>query len=183
MRVLGIDPSMANTCVVVCDIKGGEILPLCYNLTSTTKGTNKQVRASSDTINRCREIDQEVRRMISTYKPQLIFVETPSGSQNSSGMKGYGIVCMLIASLRPIPIEVTPHEVKMASVGTKTASKREMIDWACGLYPDLGWLMRGGRIQNNMEHLADALAVIHAGMKTPHYNQLTALLEGNIGTL
>ena len=183
MKVIGIDPSLANTCVVVGELSDKGFSPSSYTLLQTKKSTLKQVRASSDLITRCRVLVDGVKRVIAEERPLLIFVETPSGSQSADGMKNYGISCCLIATLSPHPIEVTPHEVKMASVGNKSASKREMIDWASTNYPELRWEMHNGKIQNKMEHLADALAVVQAGVKTANYTQLSSLMAGNMGTL
>ena len=60
----------------------------------------------------------KLQELINEHKPQVIFAETPSGSQTSSGMKSYGMTCQLIAVLKPEPIEVTPIEVKVAFTGS-----------------------------------------------------------------
>lgn len=183
MKVIGIDPSLANTCIVVGEISESGFSPTYYKLVQTSKSTIKQIRASSDLITRCRILLDGVSGVLKEENPVMVFVETPSGSQSADGMKNYGISCCLVATIAPHPIEVTPHEVKMASVGHKSASKREMIDWAHEKYPTLDWAMHNGKVQNKMEHLADALAVIHAGVKTSNFSQLQALMSGNIGTL
>ena len=176
MVVLGIDPSLANTCIVVGELSDKGFSPITYKVISTEKTQTKQIRASSDLIDRCREIHRALEFFCEKYSPGMIFVETPSGSQSASAMKGYGVSCALIATLKPSPIEVTPTEVKMASVGVKTASKKEMIDWAFDKYPSVGWECRNGYPLNRMEHLADALAVIEAGVRTPEFIRLRAAL-------
>ena len=176
MRFLAVDSSLRNTGVAIGTIDGDKVLVDKIILNTTEKTKNKQVRASSDTIDACRQNFQFLQKVIEEYEPQVIMAETPSGSQSSSGMKSYGATCQLIGSLSPSPIEVTPNEVKMASVGKKTASKKEMIEWAHGLYPDLEWYWHAGKLQNKNEHMADAVAIIFAGMQTRQFQQLKALL-------
>lgn len=105
----------------------------------------------------------------------VIFAETPSGSQSASGMKNYGVSCFLIAVCTPAPLEVTPQELKKNSVGTKNASKAEIIEWAYGKHPEADWHWHGGKLQNKNEHIADAIALIYAGMKLPEFKRLQAV--------
>ena len=176
MKVLSIDPSLRNTCLVYSEIEDGGIRILDSWTIETQKNKNKQVRASSDLIQRCDALHRTVNYYIEKWNPQIIFVETPSGSQSASGMKNYGVSCYLIATLRPRAIEVTPTEVKMASVGTKTASKNDMIAWAFEKHPEAPWKLRNDFPLAKQEHMADAIAIIYAGMKTPAYSWLTSAL-------
>ena len=180
MKYLSIDSSLAHTGIAV-----GEILPdgtftvETIDLWETEKTKNKQVRASSDTVARCRETFMYLQAWIRNIKPAIIFVETPSGSQSASGMKSYGATCQLIASLQPEPIEVTPTEVKIAALRNKTASKRDMINWAYNKYPELkGWEWNNkGVLQDKNEHMADAIAIVHAGVQTPEFKKLNHLFN------
>ena len=172
MRFISIDSSLANTGIALGEIKGYlEVNVEVIGLHETKKTTNKQVRASSDTISRGRSTFQFIKHAIHVHKPDFIFVETPSGSQSSAGMKSYGMTCQLIASLNPKPIEVTPDEVKKASVGKKTASKQEMMDWAYEKYPGLNWDINKstGKLKNKNEHMADAIGIAYAGIKTDDF--------------
>ena len=177
MKFLAVDSSLRNTGVAIGRIEGDEVFVDKIILNTNEKTKNKQVRASSDTIDACRQNFQFLQKVIEEYKPQVIMAETPSGSQSSSGMKSYGATCQLIGSLTPAPIEVTPNEVKMASVGSKTASKKEMIEWAHRLYPDLEWYWHAGKLQNKNEHMADGIAIAFAAKKTRQFDQLRALLQ------
>jgi Holliday junction resolvasome RuvABC endonuclease subunit len=167
IRFASIDPSMANLALVVGTIDDNMKIE-CTNgyLISTEKTKSKQVRASSDTIDRCRELLAGLRAPLQEWAPDVIFVETPSGSQSAAGMKSYGIVCMLIASLDPWPIEVTPQEVKKKVMGRLTASKREIIDWAHARHPDLPWIKGRGKLADKNEHMADAVAIAYTGITT-----------------
>jgi len=93
-------------------------------------------------------------------------------------MKSYGATCQLIASLSPAPIQVTPNEVKIASVGKKTASKADMIKWASTKHPDVEWAKhKDGTFKNKNEHMADAIAIAYAGVKTEEFERLKSLIR------
>lgn len=173
---LSIDSSLSNTGIAFGEIENGMIKSIQgISLCETQKTKNKQIRASSDTINRCRETYRFVQHAIKAFNPSVVFVETPSGSQSSNGMKSYGTTCQLIASITPDPIEVTPEEVKRASVGRKDASKRDIINWAYKLYPSLQWYVYRENLQDKNEHMADAIAIAYAAIKTSDFIRLTSL--------
>lgn len=177
MRYISIDSSLAHTGIAVGSIINGVISVDEIVLNDTEKSKHKQVRASSDTIARCKQTYDFINDKIKEIRPDVIFVETPSGSQSASGMKSYGATCQLIATLHPQPIEVTPIEVKVATVGTKTASKREMIDWAYKKYPSLGWFWYQNKLQDKNEHMADAIAITYAGIKTGEFTRLQNIIN------
>lgn len=177
MRFISIDSSLANTGIAIGMIVDGRIIVGEIYLIETEKTKHKQTRASSDTIARCKKTYEFIDKFIKKIKPVVIFAETPSGSQSSAAMKSYGITCQLIAAISPNPIEVTPHEVKIAASGKKSVSKREIIDWAASLYPELKWLYRGEKLQNKNEHMADAIAIAYAGVKTPDFIRLQSVLN------
>jgi Holliday junction resolvasome RuvABC endonuclease subunit len=178
MRFLAIDSSLANTGVAWGEYSEGVFFNLFLGMTSTEKTKNKSVRASSDTIERCAKTCGFIDGILNVAKPDVIFVETPSGSQNSSAAKSYGIVCMLIATLSPSPIQVTPIEVKQATVGKKTASKQEMIDWAYAMHPEaIGWELRNGSPLKKMEHVSDAIAIAYAGILTDEFKRIEKFIK------
>lgn len=182
INFISIDSSLANTGIAVGTIEAdGSITITDIDLHETKPDKSKKIRASSDAIARCKSTYGKVKTFINTHKPKIIFVETPSGSQNSSAMKSYGATCMLIASLSPNPIQVTPNEVKEGSVGVKTASKADMIHWAHSLYPNLNWdKNKDGSLKNKNEHMADAIAIVHAGVQTDDFQRIKNFLENVI---
>jgi Holliday junction resolvasome RuvABC endonuclease subunit len=179
IRFVSIDSSLANTGVATGFIKtDGEIVVDTIDLHETSKSKSKQIRASSDTIARCKSTYDHVNYILQHLKPHVIFMETPSGSQNSSAMKSYGATCQLIGSLSPAPIQVTPNEVKMASTGNKTSSKKEMIEWASKEHPTVSWdCNKDGSLKNKNEHMADAIAIAYAGVKTAEFSQIKGILN------
>jgi Holliday junction resolvasome RuvABC endonuclease subunit len=183
MKILTIDPSMSHTALVLfeLDVKTMIASVIWSTTLNTEKTKSKQVRASSDLIGRCRDLYEPTQHYIKIHQPDLIFAETPSGSKSASGMKSYGVSCFLLATLTPSPIEVTPIEVKKATVGNKTASKAEMIAWAFNKHPELEWkLDKSGKPQvTTEEHKADAVAVFYAGIKTADFSRALSVLQLN----
>lgn len=116
---------------------------------------------------------------------QAIFVEVPVGSQNSRAAVAYGICVGVLGALRAtgIPfVEVTPTEVKMVTVGKKTATKAEMIAWAMAQHPEAPWPMykENGKLlvsEAKAEHSADATGAIYAGVRTNSFKQTLQLLQ------
>ena len=175
MRIVSIDPSLRNTALVYSELTDGVVKVIDSVTIETEKSKQKQVRASSDLIQRCDVLHRHVNKFLEKHSPEIIFVETPSGSQSASGMKNYGVSCYLIATLTPRAIEVTPTEVKKATVGTKTASKHEMIAWAFDKHPEAPWTLRNDFPLAKQEHMADAIAIIYAGMITPAFDWIKSV--------
>lgn len=95
-------------------------------------------------------------------------------------MASYGICVGILGAIRAdgIPlIEVTPSEVKLAFTGDKNATKQMMIDQAIKLYPDANFPRWRGEVCNKAEHVADAIAAIHAGVNTPTFENLMRLFR------
>lgn len=170
ITVLGCDPSMRNFGLVRAqlDIEKGQILSIeNMALIETEVGKNKRVRKNSDDIDRCRLLSAGLKKALQGVS--IVFCEMPVGSQSARAMASYGM-CMGILSQIEIPlIQLTPTEVKLAAVGDKNATKKEMIQWAVARYPDAKWLRQGTRVIDKNEHLADATAAIEAGLQHEDY--------------
>lgn len=186
LRVAGIDPSYRNFGMVkgVLCLKSGvlDLQHLALQETNAAdKNTKKTVRTNSTDLGRARLIHNALHDFINDV--DMVFVEMPVGSQSAASMKGYGVCIMAVASITKPIIQVMPNEVKMASVGNKNATKKQMIDWAVGEYPKANWLTRKqqGKIEivGKNEHLADALAVIYAGVRTDEFKHARSVLTLN----
>ena len=179
IRAASFDPSMRAFGIARVIIKLDTMQIGVENLVllTTEKRANKIVRQHSDDLRRAQELQ---RGMIANCdKCSIAFAEIPTGAQSARAMYAFGLAVGVMASC-PIPlIQVQPFETKLATVGTKTASKEEMIEWATGAYPNAPWLRLGGkadgRILNDNEHLADAIAVSHAGIRTDEFKRLVAM--------
>lgn len=178
IRVLGMDPSLRNWGLASgnLDLETGILDQVDLRLIQPKEETSKQVRKNSKDI----EIAQLLVDGISVYTSQakVIFVEVPVGSQSARAMASYGICVGILGALRASGanlIEVTPTEVKLAFTGNKNATKDDMIQKALELYPNANFPRFRGQLANKAEHVADALASIHAGVKTPTFQGLMRL--------
>ncbi|MBO6507544.1 MAG: hypothetical protein JJ979_03500, partial [Roseibium sp.] len=175
------DPALKNWAVALIEINLDtmEFDIEDLKLFQTEKAKGKQVRSSSDYYRRARYLNDNVKAAIGDRK--IVFAEVPSGGQDYKSVYGFGITVGLLAGLNQRIIEVSPSEAKKAAVGTSTASKREMIDWAFEEYPDAPWLTRKfkGEIVPTMsnEHLADACAIAKAGLLTPEFENMANLFK------
>lgn len=197
IRGIGIDAAFSNMGFAPVSIDLGRLPGLeaitceALSLTKTVKEAGKVVRVSSDRLRRGQELLEALHA--ACQGAQVAFVEIPSGTQSASAAFGLGISVGVLASC-PIPIiEVSPMEVKAAVAGrkvTKGASKAEVIEWAAAHWPSAPWMraahkargkggvtLPAGRLLDDNEHMADALASVAAGIQTPAFKQLLAILR------
>lgn len=180
VTVMGIDPSLRNTGIAVMKVNtenGGVVDVVDLILTRTQPGPKSQRRSSAD-FEAATIISSSIRNAVTQYSPKVVFAEIPSGTQSARASFALGITLGIMATMVPKPIEVTPQQTKLQSVGIRTATKGEMIEWATGAYPDAPWLRTGNlsRVMSCNEHLADAIGVVHAGLVTPEWEVIKHLL-------
>lgn len=181
IRVLGMDPSLRNwgMAEATYDLRTGEIEVLNLHLIQPKEETSKQVRKNSKDIEIATQLSAGIQPLLANAN--FIFAEVPIGSQSARAMASYGICIGILGvinhSSRTL-IEVSPTEVKVAFTGTKTATKEQMIAKAMQLYPSANFPRHQGRVTNKAEHVADAIASIHAGVQTPYFKLLKQLHLG-----
>lgn len=186
LHVVGFDPSLRNwgiaKGVMTAEIPGSlEITHL--GVIQPVLPTGKQVRQNSLDLESARQLCAQA--LAAAQGAHAIFVEVPVGSQSARAMASYGICVGVLGALRAsgIPFfEVTPTEVKMISVGKKTATKSEMIQWAYNRHPEAKWptYMQHGQdviSEAKAEHMADAVAAIHAGLASNQFQQTLPFLR------
>ncbi|PLC44494.1 hypothetical protein C0Q88_07390 [Ralstonia pickettii] len=186
LKLLGLDPSLSNFGIakMTLDLTDMSLdlddLVLVKTEPEQDKKKKKAVRQNSLDLERGRILHDAL--IVHAQGFQIAVAEVPVGSQSARAMASYG-VCIGVLAACPIPmIQVTPSEVKMAGFGVKTATKDEMIEWALQTYPAGPWLTR--KTQGQLvpiaanEHLADAVAAVHAGILTDQFRQATALMRG-----
>ena len=178
--IAGLDGSLRNFGMVKFsyDVLTGERKVLDMKLVETEKDKTKSVRASSDNLLRAQTIAKGMRDFLQDVT--VCFAEVPSGGQDYNAVLGFGITIGIYAGITIPLLEVSPSETKKETVGTRTASKQEMIDWAFQQYPEAPWLLTKRKgvmvpVLKN-EHLADACAITHAGVVTPAFKQVKAIL-------
>jgi Holliday junction resolvasome RuvABC endonuclease subunit len=178
--VLGMDPSLTNWGLAegsLC-LKTGVLATPLLSLVQPMDLEGKQVRVNSNDLHRAEQLAVIV--MAASRRAKAVFVEVPVGSQSARAMASYGICVGILAAVRaegtPL-IEVTATESKRLFTGDAHATKREMIDKAYDLYPQANFPWHKGKIPDKAEHMADAIAAIHSGVKTPMFQNLMRLFR------
>lgn len=177
--VLGLDPSMSNFGMIkgyLC-LDTLEFTPFSSGISKHVEPKHKTVRQNSYDLNVAKTHFKNIQKAL--VDVDLVFVEMPVGSQNARSMTSYGMCLGLIASIDIPLIIVTPTEVKLAATGNKTATKKDMINWAVSKHPNFPWKMnkRTKTPLNTNEHIADALAAIYAGLNTETFKQAHLFLN------
>ena len=186
LRVVGFDPSLRNWGIAKGLLIPGQKMQVCIDWLDVIQPvlpTGKQVRQNSVDLESAKQLCEAAWK--AAQGAQAIFVEVPVGSQSARAMASYGVCVGVLGALRTsgIPFfEVTPSEVKLASVGKKTASKAEMIHWASTRHPEANWptYKTNGKTlisEAKAEHMADAIGAIEAGIQLPNFQQLIQFLR------
>ena len=176
--VAGFDPSLTHWGVAegtLC-LDTGILDNVRLQTAETSKTKVKNVRVNSDDMERSTELAKLAVQV--AQRSKVVFVEVPVGSQSANGMKSYGVVLGILGAIQALGLPmiiVGAIDSKRIFTGNKNATKRLMIDTAFSLYPEANWRVRKGIPQENEEHVADAIAAIHAGVQTPVFQQLMRL--------
>lgn len=155
MRVLGIDPGLANTGWGVIERRGSRMRCVAYGciVTSTARSTAERLS----------EIHAGIEAVIDRYAPVAAAVEHVYFSNNAKTAFATGQargVALLAAAEMPVG-EYGPGEIKLAVVGSGDADKRQvqyMVRAILGLPAD-----------PQPDHAADALAaaICHVNSQVP----------------
>ena len=185
IKVVGQDPSLRNWGLAVgtLDLETKKLTVDYVHLTNPVLPTGKQVRQNSTDLESALQLYKGAAD--AAIGAHAVFVEVPVGSQSARAMASYGICVGVLGALRAngIPFfEVTPTEVKLATVGTKTATKQEMINWAMAAHPEANWptyKQKGETMvsEAKAEHMADAIASIYAGMTCNAFQQMLPFIK------
>lgn len=178
--VLGMDPSLRNWGLAsgLLDLDTGVLELSEIQVIQPKEETSKQVRKNSKDLEIARKLAGDLLRPMQAAK--AIFVEVPVGSKSARAMASYGICVGILGTMQAQNIqiiEVTALEVKQALTGNKNASKEQMIAAAIKDYPFAGWPIHQGKPAGKSEHMADAIGAIHAGVRTPTFQNLMQLLK------
>lgn len=187
IKVVGQDPSLRNWGLAVghLDLETKKLHVEYLDLTNPVLPTGKQVRQNSLDLESALQLYKGASD--AAIGAHAVFVEVPVGSQSARAMASYGICVGVLGALRAngIPFfEVTPTEVKLASVGNKTATKQEMIKWAMAAHPEANWptYKQNGKAmvsEAKAEHMADAIAAIYAGLSCNSFKQMLPFMMAN----
>ena len=183
MKLVGFDPSLRNWGMASArySLESGFITVDKMGLINPVLPTSKQIRQNSLDLESAKQL--YANALAFAEGAHAVFVEVPVGSQSARAMASYGICVGVLGALRSagMPIfEVTPIEVKMAGPGKRTATKKQMIKWATTKHPEAKWpTFKQDGInmisEAKAEHMADAVAAIHAGVACNPFRQLLAM--------
>lgn len=174
MRLAGIDPGLSSTGIAIADldIESGRVEVVGLHLIKTAPSGSGSI--SDEILYR----SNELRRAVHSYviDCQLVFAESPTGGRNRQS--AYSVSAGFFSSLVGLPVRVVtvdPYEVKRTVLGDLPRSemdKQAIIKWAMNAHPESPWptYERDGVTYpvtaiSHLEHLADAIAVIYAGIK------------------
>lgn len=195
IKILGIDAALSNTGYVVAEIDCATSAVTAiheHGTIITAPSKVKKVRKSSDALERARSIANYLNAVIKDNDIRIATAEVPSGAQSASACYAFGIAVGILASLPVSIIEVSQRETKMASVGSSTADKEDIVRWAVERTQELGglqhWNLTKGEndwgikvgdrfVTKTNEHQADAIAVVYAALKTEQFRQLAAVIN------
>jgi Holliday junction resolvasome RuvABC endonuclease subunit len=185
IKVVGQDPSLRNwgLSVGVYDTHTKKLTVQSVSVIQPVLPTGKQVRQNSLDLEAAKQLSVGAMSMLAGVS--AIFVEVPVGSQSARAMASYGICVGVLGALRAsgIPLfEVSPTEVKLASAGSKTATKQDMINWATRTHPEAPWPMYRSNGKDviseaKAEHMADATAAIYAGLACNSFQQVLPFIR------
>jgi hypothetical protein len=181
INVLGMDPSLRNWGLVEgsLDLSSGILDILRTSVVRPKDPEGKQVRQNSKDLYLAEQLGEVV--IPASQKAKVIFVEVPVGSKSARAMASYGMCVGVLGAVRALGvplIEVTALESKLVFTSDRNATKRMMIDQAINLYPDIDLPRNNsGKVQDQAEHIADALAAIHSGVKTPMFQNLMRIFN------
>lgn len=187
IRAIGIDAALANMGLVAVDIEPttGDVKLVATLLVQTEKEAGKTVRKASDDLRRAHLLSSALRAFCFEHGAVVAFAEVPSGAQSATAARALGIAVGVIGSC-PVPVfEVSQQEVKKAVAGSKTATKRQIIEWAVKKWPGQKfWKINKatGQPTNDNEHLADACGVVMAGIKFNTAYAATAVMLTSVAT-
>lgn len=187
LQLIGFDPSLRNWGMASAryNLESGFITVDKVGLINPVLPTGKQIRQNSLDLESAKQLFANA--LVFAEGAHAVFVEVPVGSQSARAMASYGICVGVLGALRAqdVPVfEVTPTEVKMAGPGIKTATKEQMIKWATTRHPEAMWptfKQHGITMisEAKAEHMADAVAAIHAGIACNPFRQLMAMMPSH----
>lgn len=192
IRVAGLDPAFANFGIarMMLDLDTLEMSLERFRTVSTEATKERKViRKNSDDLRRATELHDAMHQELAGCT--LAFAEIPSGAQAARAAMSFGIAIGVLSSCKIPLLQVMPLETKMHSVGSKTADKPDIIAWAAERYRHAPWrrydrdtrnkkgviVNKAGGLHVENEHVADAIAIIHAGVHLPEFKQSLALLR------
>ncbi|MDT0618415.1 MAG: hypothetical protein RJQ08_01705 [Salinisphaeraceae bacterium] len=180
LRVLGMDPSIVRWGLVSACIDPHTMAVEIESMgvVGAKVGQNRTGRVMQDELRRARELGTEIHAWAVGH--DMIMTELPAGSKSAVSARSQGVILGILGLLPATVIPVPPNEVKMSALGY-LGSKQDMIAWARQSYPSAWWAATAtgkARPSGELEHLADATGVIHAGMRSVLFRAAATIARG-----
>lgn len=160
VTILGIDPGIADTGYGIITSENNKIIPIVYG----SIVTNKKLSLA----NRLKQLEQELKNIITKYKPSIIGVEQLFFCNNAKTIISVGQargVVILTAAKNNLEIkEFTPLQVKQGVTGYGKADKKQiqqMVKTILGL-----------KQIPKPDDAADALAIAICAINTNSFSDL-----------
>lgn len=182
--VVGHDPSLRNWGIArgIYDTETQTLEITEVRVTNPVLPSGKRIRQNSLDLETAQQLYAAAQA--ANIGAHAVFVEVPIGSQSARAMASYGVCVGVLGAMRAqhtLFHEITPTEVKLAGPGKKDATKQEMIQWALAAHPEANWPYHTQKgecrvVEGKAEHMADAVATLHAGLASSTFQQLLRLL-------
>lgn len=167
MRILGIDPGLANTGYGVIDHDGSRSRLVASGTVVTP--------ASASMPARLQQIYDELTVVVEKYKPDCAAIEQLFFARNVTTAitvaQGRGVAILALAERRVELHEYSPLQIKQAITGSGKADKNQITRMVRAL------LLTGAEAERALpasSHAADALAVALCHAHSHRYQQLTS---------
>ena len=160
MRILAIDPALRNTGYVLA-----EYLPSTDEIVYITTGVI-HTKTSTHTGQNLVQDANYILTQLAALLPQcdVVVSEVSTFSQNADNATTNGIVISILGyvSTQKKLFLITQSDAKLYASDKELCSKQEVMEWAKAILP-CHLIPRTKKVFN---HVADAVAVLHASIKT-----------------
>lgn len=189
MRIFGFDPSFCHFAWVIVDHLPERLDVIALGVIDTKPATAKETKEShfsqaADDLRRASEIAEGLLRANKHYCPEVIFTESPTGSQSSKAAKclgiSWGIVGAVSVATDMQVFDVTPARSKKDLCGKKTASDSEVRENIMSLFhfTSTARIALDKLRATQHEHVFDALCAVASLLHNSAYGAVCKVLEG-----
>lgn len=167
-RIMGVDPSLACTGIVVV-VEDGDMLTPVHAEVVRSASTAKRLRrgVGVDDAMRAAALAESIAGCLRECRVDVLAVELPSGSQSARAARTAGICIGVLGTVADMLAEqvvwLTPYQCKAAVTGTRMGSKTAIAAGVLDAMPGLADWLDGPVVAQ--EAISDAGAVVLAAKK------------------
>lgn len=179
MHILGLDISLTHTGWALVNAQGKSVwLVKCGVIPTQKMETKEDITSTKDLLRRCAKIHKDIASILTPDGVDLVVMEAMSWPRNAaSAIKmaaAWGAIAPLIA--HKATIEVSPQALKLATAGSKSATKTEVESAVRSRLAQASCLLLEKQVpkKSDREHCWDALGAILAAQETSAYQLLLA---------